>query len=90
MSCTWVDLSEDGTQVQLVSSERAKQCELLGSTTVSVLDNVGPVARKKSKVREELERLAKNEAALMEGNALTSTTDVSNGMQSFDVYRCNP
>ena len=89
LSCTWVDLSEDGSEVELISIERAGKCEKLGATTVSVLDNVGPFSRKQTKVEDELVRLARNQAALMEGNALAAAGEVIDGMQMFEIYRCD-
>ena len=89
LNCTWVDLSEDGSQVELISLEKAKKCEKLGTTTASVLDNVGPFSRKQTKVEDELIRLAKNQAALMDGNALAAAGNVIDGMQMFEIYRCD-
>jgi hypothetical protein len=45
-------------------------------------------ARTQRKVHEELESLARNEAATMGGNAVAPTGEPAEGRQSFDVYRC--
>jgi len=87
--CTWVDLNEQGYAVAIISQEQGNRCETLGTTTSTVLDNVGLLPRNADKVREELSRLARNDAGEMGGDAISPTGEPIDGSQSFTVYRCN-
>lgn len=86
--CTWVETTESGQQVRLATQDQVAKCKKLGKTTVSVMDKVGFISRSEEKVAEELQALAKNSAAEMEGDTVVASSAVSNGEQSFDVYRC--
>jgi hypothetical protein len=64
------------------------ECEKLGKTAATTADRVVFFARSKRKVNEELETLARNEAARMGGDAVVATDSEKEGRRSFDVYRC--
>ena len=86
--CTWVETTASGQQVRLASQDQVAKCKKLGKTTVSVMDKVGFISRSEEKVAEELQTLAKNSAAEMEGDTIVAAGAISDGEQSFDVYRC--
>jgi hypothetical protein len=90
--CAWVDLKPQGEKVRLLTASEVKRCTRLGhvsSTTTATL--LGFIARSTSTVREELNRLARNEAGGMGGDTIVPTGPMVDGEQSYDVYRCiNP
>ncbi len=86
--CTWVESTDAGQNVRLVSVDQVGQCKKLGKTTVSVLDKVGFISRSDDKVDEELKILARNSAADMGGDTIVVAGVVSKGEQPFFVYRC--
>lgn len=87
-ACSWVPLSPQGEAVFVVNAEQAENCERLGQTTSKVLNKVGFLKRTDEKKAEELQTLARNEAANMGGNAIVPATEVTDGRQRFLVYRC--
>ena len=47
--------------------------------------------RGEEKVKKELEALARNSAANMDGDTVVPITDIEDGKRTFAVYRCvNP
>ena len=64
-------------------------CEKLGKTTVSLLDKVVGVDRSAEKVRGELETLARNSAADIGGDTVVAASEITDGKQAYDVYRCH-
>ena len=87
-ACTWVEHTDAGQSVRLLSYDQIAQCKKLGKTTVSVLDKVGFISRSADKVEEELQTLARNSAAEMGGDTIVVAGAVSKGEQPFDVYQC--
>lgn len=88
--CTWVELAPEAKDVALLGSEaEAQGCERVGQTIVSLRDRVAGIERSPEKVREELRTLARNSAAKdLKGNAILPISEVSEGRQTFAVYRC--
>lgn len=89
-ACTWVEPDANGRNVRVVyegSLEGA--CRNLGTVTVSVKHEVAGVARNRLKVQDELESLARNEAATMGGDSIQAQGEPVAGEQRFAVYRCN-
>ena len=56
--------------------------------TVSVLDHVGPVDRSGLKVSDELEIMARNEAASLGADTIKPLAPPRDGAQSFGAYTC--
>ncbi|MEE8581694.1 MAG: DUF4156 domain-containing protein [Myxococcota bacterium] len=88
LGCTWVALVPEAEGVRVLEARQADQCTSLGTTTSSVLTKAGPFDRSPSKVRGELETVARNEAARMGGDAIVPVAAVENGKRTFAVYRC--
>ncbi len=86
--CAWVELTSQGQQVRIVSAADAASCDKLGQTTASVADSIGVVKRRNDIIAANLEKLARNTAAEMNGNAIVAVTSIEDGKQSFDVYHC--
>ena len=64
------------------------QCQELGKVTVSVMERVGPVDRNDIKVRDELEVMARNEAAKMHADTIKPLGEPADGEQPWGAYQC--
>ncbi|HXV35883.1 MAG TPA: DUF4156 domain-containing protein [Myxococcota bacterium] len=88
VACTWVSLTPEGEGVQILRAGEVSDCEKLGKASSKTAERVLLFARTERKMREELEALARNEAAEMGGDAIVPLGAPAGGRQSFDVYRC--
>ncbi len=87
--CTWgIKLSDAGRQVRTAWNGDVSQCRDLGKVTVSVMDHVGPVDRDQITVNDELEVMARNEAAGMQADTIKPLGNPQDGQQSWEAYRC--
>jgi len=88
-ACTWgITLDEAGKQVRTAWSGDVSQCRDLGKVTVSVADHIGPVDRNDIKVRDELEVMARNEAAKMHADTIKPLGEPADGEQPWGAYQC--
>ena len=87
--CTFVKPTEEGENVALVKPMHVKDCKKLGSSTSQVKDSVAFIERRDKDVTMELVNLAKNEAAKMGGDTITSKGEPVEGRQTFEIYKCN-
>ena len=88
LACNWVPLTDGGQAVRVVPPTDVRSCESVGRTHAQTTDRVLLFARSDQKVQEELQSLARNEAAQMGGDAITAAGPIERGRQTFDVYRC--
>lgn len=89
LGCTWVQLTEAGSGVRMLGPEAAPACEKIGTVRSTTADSVGIFTRSDVKVREELESLARNQAAERGGNAIAPRGPITAaGTQEFTIYRC--
>ena len=87
--CAWVRLDEGGKAVRVASAAEVASCEKLGATHSKTSDRAGIFARNPRKIDQEVEYLARNEAANMGGNTIVPQAPTSaEGRRSYDVYRC--
>ena len=88
-ACTWgIKLDDAGKAVRTAWNGNVAQCQELGKVTVSVMDRVGPVDRNDIKVRDELEVMARNEAAKMHADTIKPLAEPVDGSQPWGAYRC--
>lgn len=88
-ACSWgIRLDSGGRNVQVVWSGTVSGCVDKGRVTVSVLDHVGPVNRGELKVRDELEVMARNEAASIGADTIQPLGEPRGGEQSFAAWHC--
>jgi len=88
-ACTWVEMEPQGRAIRVAMvGEDLSGCERRGEVAVSVRDRVGFVERNELKVRDELEVLARNEAAGIGADTLQQTGDPVDGEQRFVGYAC--
>ncbi|HET7268085.1 MAG TPA: DUF4156 domain-containing protein [Oleiagrimonas sp.] len=88
--CSWgIKLTNAGRQVRTDWNGDMSACRQIGKVTVSVADHLGPIDRNPIKVRDELEVMARNEAAGMQGaNTVHPLADPVDGSQPWGVYQC--
>lgn len=86
--CTYVALSEAGSQVAQSDAGAVTACTLVGSISSQTKDKV-LIDRNTGKVKEELIVLARNRAAELGATDLVQTGDVNAGTASFSAYRCD-
>jgi hypothetical protein len=87
-ACTWVKATPEGAKVRVAQANELENCESRGEVTASLKSRVGGFERKPGKVAGELETLARNEAATMDGDTIVAESLVRDGKQTFGVYRC--
>ena len=88
-ACSWgITLNDAAKNVRTAWSGDVSACQDLGKVTVSVMDHVGPVDRNDIKVRDELEVMARNEAATMHADTIKPLGEPADGSQPWGVYQC--
>ena len=88
-SCTWVEPDVRGSRVEVAYADRnLGSCRKLGEVTVSVKHEIIGVDRSEMKVRDELESLARNEAATLGASHVQAAGEPSGGEQRFNAYAC--
>lgn len=90
IGCTWVKPTERSNEVRLVEPADIGHCRKVGTSTVSVLDNVVGIPRSYRKLSDELATMARNEAPNLGGDTVVAVSDIVDGQQVFDVYDCRP
>ncbi len=89
-ACSWVKVSDDGASIAVANAANVRSCEKVRTVNVKVKDNyVGSMKRDPNKVATELTNLARNEATQFDGDTIVPVSQVKDGRQSFDVYKCN-
>jgi len=90
-ACSWgIKLDSAGEKVRVAWNGAPTGCKDAGKVTVSVLDHMGPVDRNNLKVRDELEIMARNEAAGLGADTIAPLGDPHDGSQSWNAYTCGP
>lgn len=88
-ACSWgITLDPAAKNVRTAWNADVSACRELGKVTVSVMDHVGPVNRNDITVRDELEVLARNEAAKMHADTIKPLAEPVDGSQAWGVYQC--
>ncbi|GAB2537621.1 DUF4156 domain-containing protein [Rhodanobacter koreensis] len=88
-ACSWgITLDDAARNVRTAWSGDVSACRDLGKVTVSVMDHVGPVDRNTITVRDELEVMARNEAAKMHADTIKPLAEPSDGSQPWGAYQC--
>lgn len=89
-ACAWVKPTDRGARVKVAEASEVGRCRMVGTTTVSVLDNIVGMPRGYRTLAEELSTMARNEAANLGGDTVVPISDIVNGQQQFEVYHCQP
>jgi hypothetical protein len=87
--CTWVPMAPEASAVRVIPMGAAPAgCEMQQEIEVKVTGKVGFYERNTLRVREELETLARNEAAELKADALQPLEEPRGDEQRFAAYRC--
>ncbi len=86
--CTWVDLKPKAEKVRVLDPQEVGRCKEVGRVVANTKDKIGFIARSKDTVKEEVDRLARNNAADLGGDTIVPSGPLINGEQPFKVYRC--
>ena len=86
-ACTFVKMAPGAQQVKVLSAAPTG-CERRGDVAVSITHRVGFYERDDTRVRDELELLARNEAPGLGGNAVQPLDGPEDGRQRYAVWRC--
>lgn len=88
-ACTYgITLDDAAKNVRTAWSGDVSSCHDVGKVTVSVQDHVGPVDRNNITVRDELEVLARNEAATLHADTIKPLAEPTDGSQPWGAYQC--
>jgi hypothetical protein len=85
---SWVQLTPAGEQVSLATAAQITNCSRIGVANVNALDSIGFVNRGANRLQEELVDLARNEAGDAGGNRVVPESTITEGRQTFGIYRC--
>ena len=88
-ACTTARLTASGEKARLLSVDEAAKCEKLGRAVISRKPLIS-IPRPQAIIVKELRILARNNAANMGGDTVAPVSGVSNGQQTFEVYKCVP
>ncbi|NCF43833.1 MAG: DUF4156 domain-containing protein [Proteobacteria bacterium] len=86
--CTYVALTEAGSNVAQSSAAAVANCTLVGDVSSQTKDKV-VLERNAANVKQELIVLARNRAAELGASDLVEIGNVADGTASFKAYRCN-
>ena len=89
-ACNWVEITEEGKAIRIVTEEQVTDCKKLGRVYAQSKDQFAGFDRNEETIKREIEKLARNAAAVsgMDGDTLVATSPISKGKQSFDFYKC--
>ena len=87
-ACTWVKPTGGGGAVRVAYNGDVSGCRDAGAISVSVADKVAFYHRPELKVRDELETLARNQAADIPADTIKPTSEPADGSQRFEAYVC--
>ena len=86
-ACTWVPIQPEAQQVRVLRDAPAN-CQKVGEIEVEVTDKVALYRRSALKVADELETLARNQAAGIPATAIHPLSPPADGKQKFAAWRC--
>jgi hypothetical protein len=87
-ACTWVKPTSGGDAVRVAYDGNVSGCRDAGAISVSVTDKVAFYQRSDLKVRDELETLARNQAADIPADTVKPNSEPRDGAQQFEAYVC--
>ena len=86
-ACTFVKMAPGAKQVRVLASAPSG-CEKRGEVEVSITHRVGFYERSTTRVRDELETLARNEAPSLNANRISPLGEPNDGSQRWAMWRC--
>lgn len=88
--CVFVQPTEEGKKVRVLTAGEVDRCQHLGNITSTVTDRIGIIVRRQDTVEDDVLQNAKNAAADMGGDTVVASGALTDGKQTFTVYRCLP
>lgn len=86
--CVFVQPTEEGKKVRVLTAAEVDRCRPLGNITSTVTDRIGVIVRRQDTVEDDVLQNAKNAAADMGGDTIVASGALEAGKQTFGVYRC--
>jgi hypothetical protein len=86
--CVFVQPTEGGKKVRVLTAGEVDRCRSLGTLTSQVADSVGAIPRSREAVQDDVLLNAKNSAAEQKADTIVPTSEMKNGKQTFNIYRC--
>jgi hypothetical protein len=87
-ACSFVSLTPQAENVTVSpKASTLSSCKFLGNTNVSIWSKADTFQSQKS-AESQLDILARNQAATMNGNTVAPTTEINNGQREYGVYNC--
>lgn len=86
-ACTWVKVSPEAQQVVVLPASRVGACTRIGVISTTVKAVVMGIPRDATKVRNELDDLARQQAVSLGANTVVRQS-VVNGKGSYAAYNC--
>ena len=87
-ACTWVKPTISAQNVRVAYDGNVSGCRAAGDISVSVADKIAFYHRPDLKVRDELETLARNQAAEIPADTIKAASEPRDGAQNFSAYVC--
>jgi hypothetical protein len=88
VSCVFVQPTEEGKKVRLLTAKEVDRCEPLGALTSKVSASFGIIDRAEADVQNEVIINAQNAAAEKRADTIVPKGVMKDGVQTFDMYRC--
>ncbi len=89
--CATSGLSEAGDKVRVLDPQEVASCRKLGETNTQVTASLAGIPRPIETITKELKVIARNAAGRMGGDTVVPLTVISEGQQTFEVFKCiNP
>lgn len=85
--CTFVSMTPRSAQVRVLANAPSG-CESRGEVVVTMTHRLGPYERNALRVRDELEILARNQAASLGANRANPMQEPRDGRQRWAMWRC--
>jgi hypothetical protein len=86
--CVFVQPTVAGKKVRVLTAAEVERCRSLGALTSNVADHIGAIPRSREAVEDDVVLNAQNGAADLGGDTIVPVSQMQNGKQTFEVYRC--
>ena len=87
-ACTWVEPTVSGNAVRVAYDGKVAGCRDAGTVAVTVAEKIAFYHRNEYKVADELETMARNEAASLPADTIVPRSEPKDGAQRFQAYVC--
>lgn len=86
--CAALRLTDEGERVRVLNPDEVNSCRELGQTNATVTPVIFGIDRPIETISKELQMVARNSAAKLEGDTIVALTIIDVGKQTFVVYKC--